>query len=926
MPNEPLNTKITRKSFGKIKDVVPVPNLIEIQSDSFNNFVQFDFLPSERELAGLEKVLRDVFPVEYEDKLSLEYISYELGNWSCVCGKLTGIEKRYQWTCGACKKSECSRLNKEYACHFCKKKDARYLSCSNCFSRVTAKLPMTLQECKVSGQSFSMPLKVKMQLISWDVVDNKKTVRDIKEQDIFFTDLPVMGDLYEEGGRFYLGNLGTFLINGIDRVIVSQLHRSPGVVFSQSKKSKDFRGKPYCIARIIPMRGSWIDFEFDTSDLLYVRIDKKKKLLATTFLQALGFSKEEIMTLFYSFDMIQVKNGEYVQLIEDSVIGKRIEQGMVPAAHEKKYVGRRISKELLEDLKKDAISTLFIKKEKLISRVFAKDVIDPKTGEILIEQGEAISEPHFEILDSLGSYSFPIVQTIGQSLHPTIALTLAQDKCTSQQEALKEVHSKIFPGDTSSAKEIAERFGNLLFNGKFYDLTKVGRIRMNRKLNLSTPEDHLTLTKEDIVATVKYLVNIREKGEGELDDIDHLGNRRVRLVGELLNNQMYVGFARIERIIKERFRMHEQHGAQMPQDFLNVKPLSAVLREFFGLGQLSQFMDQTNPMAELAHKRRLSALGPGGVMKDRATFEVRDVHTSHYGRICPIETSEGQTVGLISSLATHAVVNELGFIETAYRSVEDGKIKDKIVHFDAFQESDHYIAQVDAARKDGSAVEGDKILVRHNGNYEHVSADKVDYIDISPNQLVSVSAALIPFLEHDDAVRALMGANMQRQAVPLIKPAVPIVATGMEEEIVKSSGAVIVARNPGIVQYVSSEKIIVQVDEDMFTNIDSYISGGIDTYTLKKFQRSSYSTWIHHTPAVKVGDVVKKGSILTHGAAVSRGELALGRNVLVAFMPWHGYNFEDAIVLNKQLIESDAMTSVHLEEYVVEEDLKCHEG
>ena len=908
-----------RKSFGKIKDVVEGPNLIEIQSTSFNDFIQLDYLPQERELTGIEKVLRDIFPIEFEDKLSLEYVSYELGHWACTCGKLIGIENRYQWTCTSCKKSDCSRLSNDLICTFCKKKTARYQSCPNCLSRVSVQLSSTLEECRTSGQTFSLSLKIKMQLINWTHDDaGKKVIRDIKEQDIFFADLPVMTDLYEENNRFKLGNQGTFLINGIDRVVVSQLHRSPGVVFSQSKKVKDYHGRPYYLARIIPMRGSWIDFEFDSSDILYVRIDKKKKLLVTIFLQVLGFTRDEIISLFYDSDTITVDKGKYYHIVDQSVIGKRIEKGMVSADKEKNFVGLRVTKDLLAKLKKTGIKTLTIRPQTLLNRAFGKDIIASDTGEILIEQGEIFAEHHFDILKNYSSLSFDLIQSSGYALQPTIALTLAQDKCFSQDAALKEFHAKLWPGDSSSLKEIKARFDKLFFNNRFYDLTKVGRVRMNRKLNLSISEDELVLTKDDIVATVRYLVNLRERGEGELDDIDHLGNRRVRLVGELLNNQMYVGFTRIERIVRERFRMQEAHGALMPQDFLNVKPLSAILREFFGLGQLSQFMDQTNPVAELAHKRRLSALGPGGVLKDRATFEIRDVHTSHYGRICPIETPEGQTVGLISSLATYAMVNDLGFIETPYRPVVNGIIVDEVVSFDAFEEADHYIAQADAVKPGTNKLAGDKVFVRHQGNLIHVDADKVDYIDLSPKQLVSVTAALIPFLEHDDAVRALMGANMQRQAVPLIKVSSPIVGTGMEKEIVKSSGSVITSRRSGIVEYVSSYKIVIRVNEDEFFNTEDWIVQGVDTYYLKKFKRSSYSTWVHHTPIIKRGDLIKAGDVLTDGPAIQNGELALGTNLLVAFMPWHGYNFEDAIVLSKRLVADDVMTSVHIDEYVVD--------
>ncbi len=909
-----------RRSFGKIKDIVPVPNLIEIQSRSFNEFAQLDYLPAERQLIGLEKVFKEIFPIDYGDKMSLEYISYELGHWSCTCGKLTGINNRYTWNCSSCKKSDCSRLNAQLECTFCHKKTARYKTCSNCLSRVTIKMPLTLDECRSSGQTFAMPLKVKMQLISWDKdAAGTKIVRDIKEQDIFFADIPVMADLFEEDGAFKLGNVGTFLINGVDRVIVSQLHRSPGVVFSQSKKVKDVRGKPYYIARLIPARGSWLDFEFDSSDHLYVRIDKKKKLLVTTFLQALGVPREQIIPLFYRFDTIYVENGEFYQKLDNGLVGLRFERGMTNLSDEDSYVGKRITKDIIIRLEKAGIDRLMLRKNSLINRVSASDITDSDTGEILLEQGQPLTEELYEAFKKNKSLKFNLITSSGYVLQPTIPLTLTQDKCYTEEEALKEIHAKVWPGDNSSLKEVKDRIEELFFNSRLYDLTKVGRIRMNRKLSLSISDDITTLTKEDIFATISYLVNLRERGEGELDDIDHLGNRRVRLVGELLINQVHLGLLRIERIVRERFRIQETSGALMPQDFLNVKPLNAVLREFFGTGQLSQFMDQTNPLSEIAHKRRLSALGPGGVMKDRATYEIRDVHTSHYGRICPIETPEGQTVGLISSLATYAMVNSLGFIETAYRPVEKSAVKDEVVFLDAFEESDKYIAQATEVKQDSHKLkQQDSIFARYEGNFLYADAARINYIDLSPKQLVSVATALIPFLEHDDASRALMGSNMQRQAVPLIRMQPPIVGTGMEHEIARASGACIAAKRAGIVEFASSEKIIIRAHEESFKNEDDWISQGVDIYYLRKFQRSSYSTWIHQTPIVAIGQKVEVGQILTNSSSIDNGELALGANLLVAFMPWRGYNFEDAIVLNKRLVADDTLTSVHIDEYVVD--------
>jgi len=910
---------IIRKSFSKIKDIVRVPDLIGIQSKSFNDFIQLDKLPSERKPIGLEKVFRDIFPIVYEDKMSLEYVSYELGNWSCSCGKLTGITNRYSWTCSSCKKTGCSRLDADLTCTHCKKNTASYKTCANCLSRVKINLEMELDECRTSGQTFSMPLKVRVQLITWDLDDKgNKIVRDIKEQDIFFADIPVMGDLYEQDGTYSLGSQGTFLINGIDRVVVSQLHRSPGVVFSQSKKIKDVRGRPYYVARIIPMRGSWLDFEFDSNDALYVRIDKKKKLLVTTFLQALGYARDEIISLFYRSHTIQGKNGKFIKKLDDDLLGQRIEPGMLPEKHAGNLIGNRIDKDILARLKKAGVKALTLDKTQLLNRPFASDVIDSETGEILVEQGQLFTEEHFDLFSKEKDITFELVVPSGYVFQPAIALTLTQDQCYSQEEALKELHSKVWPGDSATVSEVKERLENILFNSRLYDMTKVGRIRMNRKLGLNIPEDKHVLTKEDIVSSIKYLVNLRELGEGELDDIDHLGNRRVRLVGELLTQQVYIGMLRIERIVRERFRMQEAHGALMPQDFLNVKPLSAALREFFGTGQLSQFMDQTNPLSEIAHKRRLSALGPGGVMKDRATYEIRDVHTSHYGRICPIETPEGQTVGLISSLATYAKVNDLGFIEAAYRPAKDGKIKDEVIFLDAFEESEKYLSQADSVHPKTSQIKGDKVFARHEGNFMYVEPKKINYVDLSAKQLVSVSTALIPFLEHDDASRALMGSNMQRQAVPLVKCETPIVGTGMEREICRSSGSALIAKRSGVVEYVSSEKIIIRCDDEDFSQIDDWVSQGIDTYYLKKFTRSSYSTWIHHTPIVKIGDRVEAGDFLTNGPAIEQGDLALGTNLMVAFMPWHGYNFEDAIVLSKRLVSEDVLTSVHIDEYVVD--------
>ena len=903
---------ILRKSFRKNKSLVSVPNLIEVQSDSFNDFVQLDFLPEERKNSGLEKAFKDIFPIECGPKISLDYVSYELGTWACSCGSLTGIANRYTWKDSVTGKTGCSRLDGS-------SKTKRYIVCTTCHSRVVLSIPFSVQDCRDSEKTFAFPLKVKVQLITWDIDEQGvKTIHDIKEQDVYFADVPVMVDSYERQGRYMLGSFGTFIINGVDRVVVSQLHKSSGVVFSKSKKTKDLRGRPYFFARIIPMRGSWLDFEFDTNDCLYVRIDKKKKVLVTTFLQALGVSREEILPKFYGSDIVYSDGVSFYKQLAASVLGLQIIKGMLPAGIEEDFVGVKITQEVIDALQKISVDRLIISSALLLNKVARVDILDNTTGEVLVEQGSTLSEDILQELLHHKNLVIDLINSYGHSFLPTIAISLSQDSCKSREDALHEIHAKVWPGDVPSIAEVKERLDRQFFSGSYYDLAQVGRVRMNPQPPRSTPKDVTVLTMEDIFATIQYLIDLRERGLGELDDIDHLGNRRVRLVGELLSNQVYSALSRIERIAKERFRMQEAHNALMPQDFLNIKPLSAVLREFFGSSQLSQFMDQTNPLAELAHKRRLSALGPGGVMKDRATYEVRDVHNSHYGRICPIETPEGQTIGLISSLATYAVVNELGFIESSYRLVKNGKIQDEVVFLDAFEESGLYIAQADAADDAGKQLVGDKVIARHGGDFMVVDSKEINAIDLSPQQLVSVAAALIPFVEHDDASRALMGANMQRQAVPLIKPETPVVGTGMEAEVARSSGAAIIAERSGVVRYVSSDEIVVASDEFEFADEESWVDKSVQSYRLKKFNRSSYSTWIHQRPIVKVGDRICKGDYLTDGTSLTNGELALGANLTVAFMPWRGYNFEDAIALSQRLVVDDVLTSISIDEFTVE--------
>ena len=910
---------LARRSFGRSREVVALPNLIEVQSKSFNDFVQLDYLPSERENKGLEKVFRDIFPVEYNERISLEYVGYELGEWSCICGHLTGIEARYQWRCSGCKKANCSRLSGS-ECPECHKKTVSYVRCSKCHSRVSMKMRVSPDECRYGGKTYSMPLRARMQLISWDTDEatQSKIVRDIKEQSVFFCDLPVMIDMYEdEDGRLKLGSQGTFLINGVDRVVVSQIHRAPGTLFSLSKKVKDYRGNPSYSARIIPSRGAWLDFEFDQHDILYVRIDKKKKILVTTLLQAIGIDRKKILELFYEFEDVEYKNGSFYKAVDESLLGQRIETGALSDEDAKLFpVGQRITPKVLDGLKKAGITILRVRKSSLVNRVAAQDVIDTETGELLADRGSILKAEMVEELEDNRRGTLTLIKVSGSAAQSSVAITLAQDSCHSYEDAVRDVYSKLRPGDLPAIKIMSDYLNGLFFNPRFYDLTIVGRVRMNRKLGTSVDENISHLLPEDVISVVRYLIGLRERGEGELDDVDHLSNRCVRLVRELLESQFYLGLARIEKVISERFRLQESYAAHMPSDFINVKLLSAALREFFGTGQLSQFMDQTNPLAEMAHKRRLSALGPGGITRERATLEVRDVHPSHYGRICPIETPEGQNIGLISSLSTYAYVNHLGFIEATYRPVINGVVQDEVVRVDAYAEQGKSVGEATVKIDKKGKIDQVNVLSRRDGVISKSAPEEITYLDASPRQLVSVATALIPFLEHDDANRALMGSNMQRQAVPLIKPEAPLIGTGVESEIGSSEGTVIAAQRPGTVTYVSADKVVIALDEGK--SEEEWFSRPLDVYRLKKFGRSSHNTWIHYKPMVDVGDKIAHGDVIASGVSVVNGELALGSNVLVAFMPWRGYNFEDAIILSQRLVADDVFTSIYVEEFVVE--------
>jgi DNA-directed RNA polymerase subunit beta len=917
MTNISRDSLVKRKSFAKKQGNIPLPNLIEVQSRSFNDFVQLDMLSENRKNIGLEKVFRDIFPITYNENMSLEYVGYELGNWGCACGVKNGIQERYHWICSSCNQSGIGELNDTKMCFHCKENTADYKKCADCLVRVKIKPALSVSECRFESQSFTLPLKVKLQLVSWQIEDGVKTIRDVKEQSIFFLDLPVMIDIYEENKKYLLGSNGTFVVNGVDRVVVSQIHRSAGVIFSLNKKNKDNNFSAIYSAKIIPMRGSWIDFEIDSKDLLYVRVDKTKKLLATTFLQAIGISREEISTLFYKFYNYVCKNNVIYLKCDEFLLGMRIEFGMLPKNLEAQFVHKQITTDLLKRLQGLNVEYLVINKSNILNKYLGNDIVHPVTGELLVKKGEILTEQLYKEIALYDDISFLLVSSAGHVLNPIIHLTLTADKCPNIETAVKELHHKMYPGDNAPMQEMRERINNIFFNGKFYDLTKVGRIKINRKLGLKTSEDTLALTKEDLIATIRYLIVLREQGEGEIDDIDHLGNRRVRLVGELLANQIYSGMLKLERIVKERFRIQDTNKAIAPYDLINAKPLAGIIREFFATGQLSQFLDQTNPLAEIAHKRRLSSLGPGGVLKDRATYEVRDVHTSHYGRICPIETPEGQAIGLISSLATLAFVNDLGFIETPYHPVLNGIIQDNVVYLDAFKESNLYIAQIEFI--ENKKIKNDvSVLARYQGDFIYTQAENIQYVDVSPNQLFSVATALIPFLQHDDAVRALMGSNMQRQAVPLVKAEAPVVGTGLEKDIAKASQTCLLASEDGVVEYVSSSKIVIKADRNAFNSVDDWLANGVSTYKLRTFEGSSYNTLIHQTPIVEVGQYVKKGQLLTNATSVKDGELALGTNLTVAYMPWNGYNYEDAIILNQRIVSENLLTSIHIEEYSVD--------
>ncbi|TMA82532.1 MAG: DNA-directed RNA polymerase subunit beta [Deltaproteobacteria bacterium] len=833
-----------RRTFGRIRKIVDIPNLIDIQQRSYEEFLQRDVAPEGRADTGLQGVFKSVFPIkDFNETASLEFVSYTLG------------EPKYD-----------------------------------------------VDECHQRGMTFAAPLKVTIQLVIWDVdaESGVRSIKNVKEQEVYFGEIPLMT------------RNGTFMINGTERVIVSQLHRSPGVFFDHDKGKTHASGRLLYSGRIIPYRGSWIDFEFDARDTLYVRIDRRRKFHATVLLRALGMSAEDLLNYYYKTDTIVLDGRKASKVFKpDQLAGVKATRDVRHPSSNEIIVkeGRKFTKAAIRQMEAAGVEQVPVALEEVIGRVSAHDIADPKTGEVLVECNQEITQERYDQLRDRGIATVEALFIDDLHIGPSLRNTLLQDKIASDQEAILEIYRRLRPGDPPTVETATAFFHNLFFNPDRYDLSKVGRLKLNHKLKLNVPLEQGTLRREDILEVVRYLIELKN-GNGTIDDIDHLGNRRVRAVGELVENQYRIGLVRMERAIKERMSLQDIETL-MPQELINYKPVSAVIKEFFGSSQLSQFMDQTNPLSEITHKRRLSALGPGGLTRERAGFEVRDVHPTHYGRVCPIETPEGPNIGLIASLSTYARVNDYGFVETPYREVEKGRVTERIRFLSALEEEDLVIAQANAPIDAKGMFASDLVSARKGGNFMQVAPDQVEYMDVSPNQLVSVAASLIPFLENDDANRALMGSNMQRQAVPLLRTDAPLVGTGMERVVARDSGVTIVARRDGMVETVDATRIVVKADKPSNDGRDA----GVDIYNLVKYQRSNQNTCMNQRPIVVVGDRVKAGDVIADGPSTEMGELALGRNIVVAFMPWGGYNFEDSILISEKIVREDYFTSVHIEEF-----------
>ncbi|MBE0426867.1 MAG: DNA-directed RNA polymerase subunit beta [Nitrospirae bacterium] len=755
-----------------------------------------------------------------------------------------------------------------------------------------------VRDCWQKGITYAAPLKIKVKLNLWEYEPKEtKRLKESREEDVYIGEIPLMT------------GTGTFIINGTERVVVSQLHRSPGVFFSHDKGKTHISGRLLYSARVIPSRGSWLDFEFDSKDILYVRIDRRRKLPATIVLKAIGYTNEDLLKIFYPIEEIKIAGNKFTRNVSEVLLGQKSSINIVAPDTKELIVkeGSKITRVAIRKMEASGIKTVPISKEEIIGRITLKDIIDPSTGEVVVEGNEPITETALNRILSLKIDTLSLLFIDNVHYLPSLRDTLLTDKVNTQEEGLIEIYKKLRPGEPPTLTAAKDLFNGLFFDPKRYDLSPVGRLKLNKRLNLDIPLGTRVLTDNDIVEIVKYLFNLRT-GKGEIDDIDHLGNRRVRRVGELLENQFRIGLVRMERTIKEKMTLTDLETA-MPHDLINAKPVMAAIKEFFGSSQLSQFMDQTNPLSEITHKRRLSALGPGGLTRERAGFEVRDVHPTHYGRICPIETPEGPNIGLITSLATYARVNDFGFIEVPYRKIINGKVTKNIEYLSAIEGEKYVIAEATSPIDEKGNLTGETVSARVGGDFKMVSPQDVHYMDVSPKQIVGVSASLIPFLENDDANRALMGSNMQRQAVPLLQTEAPIVGTGMEHVAARDSGALVIARLGGVIESVDASRIVVRTSED---------KGGVDIYNLIKFQRSNQATCINQKATVNVGDVVKAGDILADGTCTEQGELSLGKNVLVAFMPWGGYNFEDAILISEKLVKEDVYTSVHIEEFSIE--------
>jgi len=933
-----------RLDFAKIQGSIQIPNLIEVQMKSYQRFLQMDLLPSERDDAGLQSVFTSVFPIkDFREMSQLEFVDYSIGNWECKCGNLKGLH-HLRATCRNCGASVVTNPYQtgDVICHKCgtfNKNTPTF--CNKCGDPVAMQLKYDVNECQERGMTYSAPLKVTIRLTIYDKDPDSgaKTIRDIKEQEVFYGDIPLMTEN------------GTFVINGTERVIVSQLHRSPGVFFESANNRSYFLGK------IIPYRGSWVEFEYDTKNILYVRIDRKRKFLGSIFLRALGMkSNEDILRTFYQVERISLRDKDLFWNISPGIVDRKLTHEVRNPRSEDVIVGahKRITENLFKELIKAKISQVRAALADLEGAYSVADVVNRQTGEVLLEANKPLTADVWQAFAEAGITEVDVFFPERDDIGLVLSRTLDKDGIRSSKEALIEIYRKLRPGDPPTLETATNLFRGMFFDPRKYDFSRVGRLKFNIKMGLDTPLDNRTLDSPDFVSAIKYLLKLR-KNIGVVDDIDHLGNRRVRAVGELLENQFRIGLVRMERAIKEKMSVYQEMSTAMPHDLVNAKPVMAAIREFFGSSQLSQFMDQTNPLSEITHKRRLSALGPGGLSRERAGFEVRDVHPTHYGRICPIETPEGPNIGLISSLSCFARINDYGFIESPYRKVKGGRIIDyvhivnagdsefkageiverdrveelneelkrrKVVYepycfyLSAWEEDKYVVAQANVALDERLKITTELVNCRQAGNFVLKSRDEVDYVDVSPKQLVSVAASLIPFLENDDANRALMGSNMQRQAVPLIRGEAPLVGTGMERVTARDSGAVVLCKREGIVDQVDSERIIVRVESDHSGVLSREV--GADIYQLIKFKRSNQNTCINQKPLVRVGDRVKKGEVLADGPCTDRGELALGRNVLVAFLPWRGYNFEDAILVSEKLVKDDYYTSIHIEEYEIE--------